>query len=238
MTNSKLLEGVGAITKLETLCSLESQMQHKVLALEALHPFPGYHGEDLPYQEEPHALFFILRNHLHSEIIVRASQKIQKMFDHSFNAVPATVHIFNEQAYAIRVRDIPYNKVDQLVDAYIKEDILFQKHQLIKPYNSIIRIKKYFQLQEIRKNIYKDLDWKGMYYLNISTNFSWHAFEELTLNLKHNMKDNNFDAATAIMINREGIQDFIRIFDQSANSNKLQTIMDWYVNAIERMKYV
>lgn len=238
MNKPKHYEGPGAISKRETLSSADYRKENNILAIESHHPFPGYHGEELPYNDCPISLFLATKKRYLSEEIMRVSQCIAKHFPHTFDAAPAVVQAYNERTYSIRVKDIKYEHIDDLVQAYKENDILFLRGSNLKPYSSIIKVKKFFTIEEIAPNIFKDLDWEGMYYLKIDDQLRWDPFEDMTIDLKNNMEDNNFDAATAMVYTRDGLFDFIRIYDQNTNAKKLQDIHNKYLSAIKRHQFI
>ena len=52
MAENKIIETFGSITKVEQLHTIDSNILDNTFVLETFEPFPGYHGENLPSEEE------------------------------------------------------------------------------------------------------------------------------------------------------------------------------------------
>src|SRR6056297_925006 len=74
------LDLFGHIKKQETLITLGNKNIAHCGVLESLHPFPGYHGKNLPDEEKPRSLFLLLSSKHSTEEVARHTKAIKKEF--------------------------------------------------------------------------------------------------------------------------------------------------------------
>lgn len=227
------LSSIGIISKKENLASVEHNTNSSALVLESLFPFPGYNGTTVPDRTDPRALFLVTKAVYNDDKIIRAIKHIKVDFPYHFDGAPGHITLFNEPAGAIRIKHLSYEQVGELVEAFEKQGIDFMRERKIAEYSSIIHITKYFEISHADSGIYADKNWKGMYYLEIPVKLKWNTFEKITMDIKHNVEDNSFDAALTTMYDETGIIDFVRIYDEQSNEQKLQFIRNKYLEAIK-----
>jgi len=228
-----ILSSIGMISKKENLASVEHETNTNALILESLYPFPGYNGTTVPDRTDPKSLFLITKFIYGDDKIIRSIKNIKKNFPHFFDGTPALINLFNKPAGAIRLKYLPYNLVGELVEAFREQGISFIRTRQVSSYSSIIKITKYFNIERIADGIWHDRGWKEMYYVSLPIQLRWNSFEKITASIKHNVEDNNFDAALTTMYDKDGINDFVRIYDEVCCQGKLLFIRDKYLEAIK-----
>lgn len=102
----ELIETLGLLTKEETLTTVKDNIVPNTFVLESLEPFPGYHGENLPTDTKPEALYLITSKRLSTEQVYRTVRRIQKFASFPLNAIPGEIMIYNSIYYCIRIRHI------------------------------------------------------------------------------------------------------------------------------------
>lgn len=232
MTNNlnHIIETIGTIEKKEIIESLNFDD----LVLESHHPFPGYHGTSVPDQTNPKSIFLVLRNTYTDEDIVRATIKIKKNLTTFFDASPGTITIFNKVEPCIRIKELEnYAFISELLENFKAEGFEFMKGRNIDPYEGLIRVKKYFLLDELNDGIYMDKETVEMGYFEIPTQLDWETFEKITIDIKRNIDDNNFDAALGTIYRKNGLKDVIRIFDTNVCLGECLFLREKYNSAIE-----
>ncbi len=230
--NPKKLETIGTVSKKETLTSADIE-DCKKLVLETLEPFPGYHGKNMPKDNHQGSLFLVTKSIYNDERVIRAIQEIKSKTGHpEFDGTPGVVTIYNKPAGVIRLKNISYNNIKTLVKFFADTGIEFKKNKNISPYQSIIKIKKFFKMHEVADGIYADDSNERMHYLRIPKYLRWATFEKITMDIKYNIDDNNFDAALVSVYYEEGLMDLIRIFDFNPSLKKLKFLRDKYLEKI------
>jgi hypothetical protein len=231
-----IIQSVGTIVKKEKLASVERETNCKALILEALLPYPGYHGTTIPDKLDPESLFVVLKKNYSDEKIIRLIQKVKKNSKVPFDAVPGTINLMNKSVNIIRFKYLSYGLVSVVVEHFIDAGIEFEKSKKIPSYESNIIIRKFFRLNKLSEGVFEDMDIKEFFYIRVPVLISWDDFENITKNIKYNIGDINFDAAQTSVYDHSGLVDFIRIYDKTKDLNKLISIRDSYLKAISRFE--
>jgi len=230
-----MIQTVGKLTKKEILASVENETHSNYLVLETHLPFPGYHGETVPDLLEPLSLFALTSGKFSDEFIIRTVRLVKKQFDINFSATPGTIVFKNELTEVIRFKNLPYEKVGSVLQKFSEAGFGFKKARKVTPFSSIIHVRKFFKVEKIAARLFKDMYDEGTYYLQIPVFLNWDSFEKMTMDLKYNMTNNNFDAAQASVYYEKGVMDLVRIYDADADEKKLCYILEKYMEAINRL---
>ncbi len=229
-----MIETFGYITKEEKLHTLESDLVKNTFILEAAAPFPGYHGENVPVSEKPHYLFFVTRKDYGLEKIIRTGVEIKKFFHAPFGARPANLKMYNTDYPAIRINHLEsYSLIGELHRWFTDMGIQFMKRKQFDD-NSLIRVTKQFRLEEIETGIFRDLEDPLMHYVEIPTHLPWKIFEAITLHIKNNVSNNNFDAATGVLFIRD-LVDVVRIYEKDPGIERLRMLRERYLQEMEKL---
>ena len=232
MSQKILLETLGTIEKKEML----GPVGYKELVLEAFLPFPGYHGTTVPDKDTPRALFAITRSKYTEEKLIRVTQKIKNEGNYRFDATPGLVTLYNMLNPCIRFKNTSrYDEVPVILKAFENEGIEFMSNRNIEPFTGIIKVKKYFLLDVVSESTFNDAENPHMFYFSIPVQLRFNQFEKITIELKQNIDDPNFDAALGTIFRKSGLVDLIRIYDEKCTPAKLEYIRSKYIQAIEKL---
>ena len=235
-TKKIILERYGNLLKEESLVTMHDKVLPNTFVLEAPEPFPGYFGyySDIPSDSKPLYIYLVL-SHLYTlEEITRATQNIKKYFSADFNAAAGVVSIYNMEYHVIRVRHL--DSFEQIVDlqaGYIDEGLEFKKKPKDIAGSAIIRLKKFFTLEEISEGVYFDLDEKDHGYFTIPNKLPWKYFEDLTIKVKNNWDYSKFDAAIGHFHQNFGIVDMVRIYNPNIDREYLMGVRQKYLERIK-----
>ncbi len=229
-----MIETFGYIIKEAKLHTLDSNILENTFVLESTAPFPGYHGENIPSSNRPNHIYLVTRKNYGMEKIIRTSREIQSFFNHSFGARPAELHMFNMIYPAIRVQHLEALKyIVELQQWFEDMGIDFMKKKNFnKP--AIIRVTKHFRLEQNEEGIFQDMDDPWMYYLEISMLLSWKKFETITRNIKNNLDNNNFDAASGVIYIGD-IMDVVRIYEENPSIQRLVSLKKMFGEEIRKL---
>ncbi len=233
--SKRVIETPGMVTKKERIAVVEHETNCNYLILESLSPFPGYHGTTVPDRLEPDSMFAVTRLMHNDERIIRSIQAVKKQTDINFDGAPGTLDIQHQPAHFIRFKFVKYGDMGELLKLFKENGIDFKRRKKLHPYESIIKVRKFFRIKEMSKDIFADRDDECMFYLKLPTMLRWSTFEKITTNIKYNVDDRNFDAALTNVYGKEGIIDFVRIFDREATETKLKHIHKKYMEAVSRL---
>jgi hypothetical protein len=232
MSQKILLETLGTIEKKEML----GPVGYEELVLEAFHPLPGYHGATVPDQGVPKSLLAITRSRYTEEKVIRVTQKIKADHNFKFDGTPGMVTLYNMLNPCIRFKELTsYKDLPPILKAYEEEGIEFMSNRNIEPFTGIIKVKKYFLIEAISDNAFKDAENPDMYYFRIPAQLRFNQFEKITVDIKRNLENPNFDAALGTIYRKEGIVDLIRIYDDKCTLERLDMIRSKYIQAINNL---
>ncbi len=227
------IETLGLLTKEENLATVRHNIIPNTLVLESLQPFPGYHGENIPSDTNPEAVYFITSKKFSTDIIFRTSKKIQKYIHYALDAIPGKIEIYNDKYYCIRIRNLKnYETLPDLQRCFIDEGISFMKSKNIDA-PCLISLQKPFIIKRMVDRIYKDLENENTYYLEIPRQISWSLFKKITSVIINNIDNSNFDAAKAFIYYKR-ITDFVRIYTRNPSLQRLEDILDRYNTEIKK----
>lgn len=230
-----ILETIGSISKKEILGTVEKEFCNNAFVLENIYPFPGYYHNTVPDKAvlNPGSMFLVTRKRHLEEVIMRKTKVVIEQLGKEFNAAIGIVPVFKENRSVIRLKKVEsYEDMIKIIDFYRKAGIEFSKYRNIAPYEEIIKIRKYFILNELEEGLFEDLETKGMYYFSIPKHLTWNQFEKMTIDLKRNFPANKFDAALGAIYRKNCLLDVIRIYDTEADSSRVKVIRDKYDKAM------
>ncbi len=230
-------QAYGTITKKEVLSSYPLKM--KEMVLEARRPFPGYYtGPQSPASgiKPPYYLFFIIKptNLCTEDNIIRITQKIKQQSSLVFDSCPGQLSLFNIMQPHIRIHTSDMDIVPELVEHYKENGIVFQKAKEVTEATSLIRIKKYFELEPVYENVYRAADNPFFRYIRIPRQIDWGSFEKITDIIKVNNDFANYDYALAAFYQQCGFEDYIRIYSEHCDCTKLPELHQLYCTEIEK----
>lgn len=230
------IETTGTIAKEVDLVTLDQKIIPNTFVLEALESFPGYHG-DLPGKTSPKYIYLVTSEFYTRERITRIAQTLKKFLDIDFDIAAGELLIYNDLLPCIRITNLKdYEGIRILQNCFLEEDIRFRKKRKIKT-KGIIRIKKFFNLKEVKPGIYFDQDDPTMAYLEAPYELKWRHFEAVTLNLKRSWNITDFDAATGTFYRQGEIIDIVRVFRGKMEVPYLEKLKDLYDKEFEKARY-
>jgi len=235
MEQKNNIEVFGTITKKETVFTIDDKVEPGTLVFEALEPFPGYYHET-PFDTKPIYMYIVLQEHYPLEDIIRATQKVETMFDEKFDAGKGFLRIFNIEYNVLRVRHLNrYDLIGALQKAYSDNGIHFSnKSRKSLKEKAQIKVVKFFSLEEIDQGIYLDRKEDFHAYIEIPRNYQWEEFNEMTNRVKYNWQESKFDAAKGAFYYKGRLREFVRIYSNRLSLQYLQQLKKLYLEKIEQ----
>lgn len=228
-------EVFGTITKKESVFTINEKIKPGSLVFEALKPFPGYYHE-MPFNNtKPLYMYLALQEHYPLEEIIRATEKVEKAFDETFDAGKGFLRIYNQLYYVLRVRHLNnYDQLGRLQEIYEQNGLKFIEKQK-KAYEDEAQIKvvKFLNMHAIDDGIYIDNREEYHAYMEIPKHYNWDEFNELTNRVKYNWEESKFDAAAGSFYNQGKMHEVVRIYSSRIDLDYLQKLRKLY---LEKMK--
>lgn len=234
--SKNIIKTIGSILKKESLLNVPNKFSKKYFVLKNSHPFPGYYEQSIPDENVlvPDSLFLITKEYYSNEKIFRMAQSINNCCGINFNATPASIQVFNVTKSCIRIKGFDeLNYLENLINEILKLDIRIDKQGQIEEYSGLIKIFKYFNLEEIDSGQWIDLDNERFSYFKLKKFLEWEEFEEISLKIKHNLKNNQIDIAQGVFYLNNSIVDIVRIYSQKNDKIRMDKIKDLYAKYVK-----
>ncbi len=236
MSYSNHIERYGNLRKHESLVTMENKILPNTFVLEAPEPFPGCYSyySDVPTDNKPLYLYFVLQRLYTIEETTRATQNIKKYFKSNFSCAAGTIEIYNQTFDVLRIRHLEsYDLIKDLQTCYMDEGVEFKTKGRKIEGQGLIRIKKFFMLEDLGDNMYCDLDEKDHGYFIIPKLLKWKEFEELTTRVKNNWNTSTFDAALGHFHRQFELEDMVRIYTPSMSKKLLLELRELYLTQMK-----
>lgn len=230
-----MIESMGVLLKEETLQTVEHYILENTLVLESIEPFPGYHGENMPTASKPDSLFLITDKQYSIERVMRVSQHLCCYQNIPVDATPVEISVINSELHGIRIRGLNnYSLIAEIQGCYMDKQFRFMKMKSINA-PGLMRIIKIFQLERLDNHIYKDLEDDNTYYLSVPYHFRWDQFKKITMNIKNNLDNSNFDCASGYIYLKD-MMEFVRVYIHNPDEGRLKQIRDKYIEEIGKIR--
>lgn len=233
---AKYFEVTGNINKEETIRILNEDKLKNTFVVIDDKPYPGYHYHkiDARMVEQNTTIFLITRRRFTWASIIRATEKINKFLDEPIDASFANLSLFNVPHYAIRIKGLKnFEELETIQKAYQEEGFEFMKNKrMSKPKTVFFKVKRFFDIKEVEEGIYKDK--QGMAYIVLNRKIEWEMFRKMTMTIKRNILDDNYDIVNASFYMNHTLVDVIRIFKPDISIEFLKDIRDRYQKEINK----
>ncbi len=233
----KQREVLGYIIKEEQISLLSTHLLSGSEVINIDHPFPGIHGIDFNFLAKPRSIIMTTKKLYSLAKILRAQKLINKDAKFDINASFAKVKIGKQLHYGIRIKNLQsYDEIPELQQKFIDNGFEFLYKSKIKTDQPVsIKISKFFHIEKMDEGIYKDTNYKDMYYVHFPDYVNWETFREMTVYVKNNVSNNNFDVVKGIFYKDDSVYDIIRIYKPKMNLDLLNEIKDRYCKAFKRI---
>ncbi len=232
---SKKKEVTGYIFKEETVSSLAHSVLPGSYVLEIDHPFPGYYGQEVVDRIKPRSTMLITKEKYTWESILRATDKLNKFLDFKLNASAAEIYDGNKVFHAIRIKGMNnFDDIRTIQNAFVEEGFSFTKmRKKVSNRTVLIKLKKFFGLEELSPETFKDYNQEKMYYCLIPQKPNWELFRKITTDIKYNISDQNYDVCLASFYQDNKIVDALRVYKPKLDKALLQEIRSLYCKFLQ-----
>ncbi|MDY0343752.1 MAG: hypothetical protein RBR28_09275 [Lentimicrobium sp.] len=240
MENKKVIKSLGFVIKKEKLASLATEHKFSELILEDLDPYPGFYDHyHIPVKEEeqkPRSIFAVIKTRGLDEMddFIRITRYIKKTTDYTFDAVMGWLELQNSVSGCIRINMNDYGDLPAIIGLYSKYGIEFLANRTVRPFISLITVRKYMIIEEMEPGIYRDTDMADIYYFEVERYLPRARFESISDSIRNNWEHKVYDAAQAGVYSREGVVELIRIYDQTTSMENLRYLKEKYQIEISR----
>jgi hypothetical protein len=232
----KSFETTGYTIKEETVDFLHHNILPNTFVIDVNHQFPGYYSTPVMDETKPRSILLVTKKKYSWEKILRTFQLIDKYTDFNVNGTYAGVSFGNNYFDCIQVKGLEsYDKIPIIQHAFQEEGIRFMSSKNYKDQMTVsIKLSKFYKIEEVGENIYKDMDVQNIHYFIIPNHLNWELFRNITMKIKNNISNRNYDAVVGVFFMDKSIKDMIRIYKPNIKTELLKEIKEKYYAEIKR----
>jgi len=226
----KSREVIGNVIKEESISLINHHKLPDTLVINIDHPFPGLHGLDFQLESKPRSIIFATSEVYSFAKILRGAEKVNKNTDFDINASFAKIKAGRDIIYGIRIKGLDsYDQIPELQKLLQDYGFKLLKKKNIKTEKPVsIKISKFFHIEKIDDNIYKDACIDGMYFIEIPEYLPWEIFKQITYKVKNNISNNNYDVVKGLFYKDDTVKDMIRVFKPNISNDLLHELKKRY----------
>ncbi len=232
----KTFETTGYTVKEENVDFLNHHILPNTMVMNINHPFPGFYGTPVIEESKPRSVLLVTKEKYSWEKILRTVSAINKFTDFKINGTYARASFGNIYFDSIRIKGLnSYDEIPIIQHAFQEEGFRFMNARKFKDDQTItIKLSKFYLIKEIRESIYLDMDTEHIHYIIIPHNLNWELFRNITLRIKNNISNRNFDVVSGVFFMDKTVTDMIRVFKPEISIELLKEIKERYYKEIER----
>ena len=164
---------------------------------------------------------------------MRFTQKINKQYILDLSGAKCEVKIGSRKINGVRVKGIKrYPEIEQIQQYYKDEGFEFARSEKFSETDSLIRVNRFFNIEELENGIFKSADEENVYYAVVPSFMTWEEFRKYTFEIKNNISVRNYDIAKGIFYLDGGITEMLRIVKPNATVDFIKTIQKKYIDKL------
>ncbi|MDD3721898.1 MAG: hypothetical protein PHW92_05320 [Lutibacter sp.] len=225
-------ELLGKIIIQEIIDTIEENKLPNTFVINVPDPYKHYYGRFTEIVK-PVSIIFVTKTPNSFEKILRVTKRINQKYNLNLDGAKCEVTMNSRKLEGIRVKGISrFHEIEQIQQYYKDEDYDFAKYEKLNDTEVLIRINRFFNVDEVEKGIYHSHDEDEVYYIEMPRYMGWEEFKKLTQEVKHNIFDTNYDIAKGIFYVNHGISEILRIVKPKASLELIKTIQKKYIEKL------
>jgi hypothetical protein len=226
-------ELIGKIIIQEKIDTIDENKLPNTFVINVPDPYKNYYGRFTEIVK-PVSIIFVTKTPNSFEKILRVTKKINEKYHLNMDGAKCEVTMNSRKLDGVRVKGINrFHEIGQIQQYYKDEGYDFAKSEKFKSTEALIRINRFFNVDEVEKGIYHSHDEDEVYYIEVPRYMTWDEFKKLTQEIKHNISDANYDIAKGIFYVNHGITEILRVVKPKASMELLKTIQQKYIEKLE-----
>ena len=226
-------ELIGKIIIQEKIDTIDENKLPNTFVINVPDPYKNYYGRFTEIVK-PVSIIFVTKTPNSFEKILRVTKKINEKYHLNLDGAKCEVTMNSRKLDGVRVKGINrFHEIGQIQQYYKDEGYDFAKSEKFKSTEVLIRINRFFNVEEVEKGIYHSQDEDEVYYIEVPRYMTWDEFKKLTQEIKHNIFDANYDIAKGIFYVNHGITEILRVVKPKATLELLKTIQHKYIEKLE-----
>lgn len=226
-------ELIGKIIIQEKIDTIDENKLPNTFVINVPDPYKNYYGRFTEIVK-PVSIIFVTKTPNSFEKILRVTKKINEKYHLKLDGAKCEITMNSRKLEGVRVKGINrFHEIGQIQQYYKDEGYDFAKSEKFKSTEALIRINRFFNVDEVEQGIYHSHNEDEVYYIEAPRYMSWEEFKKLTQEIKHNIADANYDIAKGIFYVNHGITEILRVVKPKATMELLKTIKKKYIEKLE-----
>lgn len=229
MTTKEL---IGKVIIQENIDTVDENKIPKTFVINVPDPFKSYYSRFTDINK-PISIIFVTKVQNSFESILRTTRKINATYNLKLTAAKCEISIGTRKLNGIRVKGINrYTEIATIQEYYHNAGFEFAKSEKFKDTDALIRINRFFNINELEKGFYQSQEENDVFYIEIPEHLSWDEFRTYTFEIKNNITDKSYDIAKGIFYTNAGITEMLRVVKPKATIDFLKEIQRKYIEKI------
>ena len=232
----KIFETTGYTIKEEKIDFLKHHILPNTLVMNISHPFPGFYGIPMIEESIPRSVLLVTKEKYSWEKILRTVAAINKYTDFKIDGSYARASFGNIYFDSIRIKGLnSYDEIPIIQHAFQEEGFRFTNAKKYKDDQTVsIKLSKFYKIKDVGDSIYLDMDTEHIHYILIPHHLNWELFRNITMKIKNNISNRDFDVVSGVFFMDNTVKDMIRVFKPGIGIDLLKEIKERYYKEIER----
>ena len=227
------IELIGKVIIQENIDTVDQNKIPNTFVINVPDPYKNYYGR-FTEVEKPISIIFITKAANSFEKILRATKRINEKYNLKLDGAKCEVSIKSRKLNGVRVKGLNrYPEIEKVQQYYKDAGFEFAKSEKFLDTDALIRINRFFNIEEIEKSVFKSCEENDVYYLEIPEFMTWDEFRTNTFEIKNNISDKNYDIAKGIFYTNGGITEMLRVVKPKATIEFLKTIQQKYIDKLQ-----
>lgn len=223
-------ELIGKIIIEEKVDTISENIIPKSYVINVPDPFKSYYSRYTD-MAKPNSIIFVTKNPTSFEKILRTTKKLNEAKGTNYRGAKCEVTIGSKKINGVRIKGIDkYAELEAIQDFFLKDGFEFAKGESFKEKDALIRINKFFHVNELEEGVYSDADNNTTFYITVPGYMTWEEFRKYTFEIKNNVPDSSYDIAKGIFYLNNDIVEMLRIVKPDAKVEFLKMIQKMYLD--------
>lgn len=228
--NMKTRELVGKIIIEEKIDTISENIVPRTYVINVPDPYKSYYSRYTSIAK-PLSIIFVTKQPTSFEKILRTTKKMNVAMGTNYDGAKCEVTLGSKKLNGIRMKGINrYPDIAAVQEFFHKDGFEFARGDSYKDKDALIRINKFFHVEELEDGIYSDSDEKDTYYLTVPGYMTWEEFRKYTFEIKNNISDATYDIAKGIFYLNNDIVEMLRVVRPEASIDFLKKIQKRYLD--------
>jgi hypothetical protein len=224
----------GCIYKKEFLTTVEKNILPGSFVLKIWRPFHGIQDK-MRLRNIPEFYFMVMKEDYPLDAIIRAADRIKSEPDKCFDAVEGNIYAGGLTHPVIRIKMLDKScRIKEIQHLFSDNGFQISMNQLSIKEKGVIKLKKYFSLEEVGKGVYFDQKTPELAYFRLPHRVEWDLFEEITKRIKVNVALGEFDTAIGAFHIGDKVEYIIRVLKIQRSFDSIDLIKQDYLTYISK----